>query len=260
MALLRHACWLLLLIAMLPFPVAAQAVSADAERAALEHPALISERATLSATMASARAGGLPTELLVAKLREGVAKRVPPARIAHAVTLLHQRLQSADRLLRGVPSAPTNDRRNALYALVDALNAGLTEGDLMRVIAALGASGREPRVVVEVAVTMAELAERGFAGDSVVRAIALAWDRGGVRAMPSVIVAAAGLGPQVASRDAALQAAVEQNVTASHAAPGMSGAPGQHGSSAAREPGPPHDDAFEKGQNRGRGNGNGPKP
>lgn len=253
MTLLRPVFWLMLLLSVLPVSVRAQGTSTDMEREALQDPTLTIERAALTTLIASARDAGLPVELLVEKLREGLAKRVPAARITQAVALLHQRMQVADRLLRQVPRAPTNERRTALYALVDALNAGLTEADLTTVIARLGSEAREPLVVAEVAVTMAELAERGFTRTSVVRVIAVAWEQGGVRAMSSVIVVAAGIGTQVAARDAAL----EQSVTELHTSPGLGRAPGQPGTSAAREPGPPHDDAFEKGQTRGRGNGKG---
>jgi hypothetical protein len=242
---LRRTLLLVLLLAITPSAVAAQGGrSSDVDQAAL------------NAMVESARAAGLPVELLIEKAREGVAKRVPAPRITQAVMLLHQRMQVADRLLRDVPRAPANERRTALVALVDALNAGLTEADLTGVIAVLGAAARQPRVVAEVAVTLAELAERGFARASVVRAIAVAWERGGVRAMPPVIAAAAEIGTQVAARDAAL----EQSMTELHVPSGPGRAPGQQGSTAAREPGPPHDDAFDKGHGRGHGNGKGSRP
>lgn len=256
MARLRHTLGLLLLLAASPPAVVAQSPSRATEYEALGHPSLTGERAALTALVTRARSAGLPAELLVEKVREGTAKRVPAARITQAVTVLHQRMEAADRLLVRLPIGAATERREAIHALIDAMNAGLSEADLADVIAKLGDAGRQPRVVAEVAVTMAELSERGFARESVVRAIALAWERGGVRAMPSVIVAAAAIGSQVAARDVAL----EQSVSQIHVPPGLGHASGPQGNSAAREPGPPHDDGFDQGQNRGRGKGKGPRP
>lgn len=260
MNMLRRVFGMAIMIVALPLVVRAQAVmAADVavdEGPVLAEPVLSNERARLQSMVDGARASGLPAEILIEKVREGVAKRVPAARITQAVTLLYERMQVADRLLALAPRAASVERRNAVRSLVDALNAGLTETDLSNVIANLGAAARDPKVVAEVAVTMAELSERGFARASVVRATTVAWQRGGVRAMPSVIAAAASIGPQVSARDAAL----EQTVTQLHLPPGLSHAPGQPQGSTVREPGPPHDDAFNKGQSRGRGNGKGPKP
>lgn len=248
--------WLALAIAALPVAVQAQPASAGVtdRSSVLEHPSLSAERARLSALIDESHQAGLPDALLIEKVREGLAKRVPAARIVQAVTLLHDRMQVAARLLGQAPRSAAAERQRAVVGLVDALNAGLTESDLASVIAQLGTAARDPKVVAEVAVTLAELAERGFARASVVRATQLAWQRGGVRAMSSVIAAAATIGPQVSARDAAL----EQSATQLAGPPGLSHAPGQT-SNAAREPGPPHDDAFNKGQSRGRGNGKGPK-
>ncbi len=238
----------ILMLSLCALPMLARAqVDLDASaQALLAEPALSAERARLTELLESIDPVVLPRSLLIEKVREGLAKQVAPARIVQAVTVLRDRLRIVDALLRGSGRTAAAERRAAAIALVGALNAGLSETELATVLRALGGAARDLSVVREVAVTMAELVERGFSGTATTQVTTLAWQQGGVAALPSVIAAAAQIGTQVASRDAALQERVQQLQT-----PGLSRAPGQD--QRTREPGPPHDDGFGKAAQRGRG-------
>jgi hypothetical protein len=155
----------------------------------------------------------------------------------------------AAELRAGAGRTPVPARKAAIRALVDALNAGLSRRDLEGVLASLGGASRDLVAVREVAVTLAELAERGFNVSTVIAATRAAWRRGGVKALPSVIALASQLGPNVVARDAAL----EQGVSQPAGTPGVAHGSSQHSSGPTREPGPPHDDAFGAAQQRGRG-------
>lgn len=247
---MRAWCRTIVMVSVLALPLVthAQARNLDpSTRALLADPALATEGARLGELIASIDPSALPQALLIEKVREGLAKRVPAARIVQAVTVLRDRLLVVDRLLEASARTPATARSAAAIALVDALNAGLSEAELATVLRALGGAARELSVVREVAITMAELAERGFGGSAVVNATTWAWRQGGVASLPGVIAAAVQVGTQVSSRDAALQERVQQL----HAAPGLSRAPGQQDGT--RESGPPHDDGFGKAAQRGRG-------
>lgn len=244
---------LVLALPVLALPVQAQSTQAQstqtaAVREVLEHPAVSAVRGTLAELLVS-DAAGFPVELLVEKVREGTAKHVPPARIVQAVRVVRERVTLAEALLADAPRTPLAARSAAIRGLVDALNAGLTRRDLDAVLVSLGSASRDLAAVREVAVTLAELAERGFAVATAVSATTTAWRRGGLRAMSSVIALAAQLGPNVSARDAALEHGVTQFVSP----PGLVRGPSHQSSSTAREAGPPHDDAFGAAQQRGRG-------
>jgi hypothetical protein len=91
----------------------------------------------------SARAAGLPTELLEAKVLEGVTKHAGPERIAAALRRLAGELLVARRAL-GVGSSARE-----LAAGAGALRAGLGPADLERVRRAEG--GRDAAVALEIA-------------------------------------------------------------------------------------------------------------
>lgn len=247
---MRAWCQTIVMMSVLALPSVTQAQTTQLDpstQTLLADPALATERARLSELIASIDRSTLPQALLVEKVREGLAKHVPAARIVQAVSVLRGRLLVVDRLLEASARTPAATRGAAAIALVDALNAGLSEAELATVLRALGGAARDLSVVREVAITMAELAERGFGGSAVVNVTTLAWRQGGLASLPGVIAAAAQIGTQVSSRDVALQARVEEL----HTAPGLSRAPGQQDRT--RESGPPHDDGFGKAAQRGRG-------
>jgi len=231
-----------------PLHVFAQTTDARAPLEVLDSPAVSDQRGVLANLFASDDAA-FPVELLAEKVREGIAKRVPAPRIVEAVRVVRARVDLAAELLAGAALTPVPARKAAVRALVDALNAGLSRRDLEGVLASLGSASRDLVAVREVAVTLAELAERGFNVTTVIAATRTAWRRGGVNALPSVIALASQLGPNVAARDAALEQAVSQAT----GTPGVARVSTQHSSGPAREPGPPHDDAFGAAQQRGRG-------
>jgi hypothetical protein len=91
----------------------------------------------------SARAAGLPTDLLEAKVLEGVTKGADAGRIVAAVRRLSVDLGEARRALGEAASA------RELAAGAGALRAGLTPADLERIRHARG--GRDVAVALEVA-------------------------------------------------------------------------------------------------------------
>ncbi len=91
----------------------------------------------------SARAAGLPTDLLEAKVLEGVTKGANADVIANAVRRLASDLGAARRLLGGGASA------REIAAGAGALRAGFSGADLERIHAARGA--RDAAVAFEVA-------------------------------------------------------------------------------------------------------------
>src|SRR5207248_7879792 len=99
-----------------------------------------------------AESAGLPAELIADKVREGLAKGVPPARIAAVVAGLADALgrarAEAQPLVGGAPSA------SLLKAIVEAHAAGAAAADVATV---LRGGGRERAVQV-----LTDLAQRGY--------------------------------------------------------------------------------------------------
>ncbi|HEX6838753.1 MAG TPA: hypothetical protein VF334_19380 [Polyangia bacterium] len=104
------------------------------------------------ATLDHAAKAGLPTELIADKVREGLAKGVPPARIAGVVASLADSFgrarAEAQPLVGATPSAAL------LKAIVEAHAAGAAAADVATV---LGAGGRERAVQV-----LTDLLQRGY--------------------------------------------------------------------------------------------------
>jgi hypothetical protein len=112
----------------------------------------------------SARAAGLPTELLEAKVLEGVTKGADAERIAAAVRRLVMDLGTARQALGDGASV------RELAAGAGALRAGLTTGDLERIRSARG--GRDAAVALEVATDLiARTVPADTAGQVVLRAL-----------------------------------------------------------------------------------------
>jgi len=127
---------------------------AYADRPALDDARLGAAAPELHALVDRAAASGLPAELLADKVREGLAKGVPPARIVLVVRGLSDGLGRArvevQPFVAGAPSA------TLLKAIVEAHAAGVGAGELTAVLRA-GAHDRERAVQV-----LTDLAQRGY--------------------------------------------------------------------------------------------------
>src|SRR3569833_4117649 len=75
-----------------------QTWAAEGDRTVPDDARLGATRASLQATVDRAEAAGLPGRPLVIKVREGLAKGVPPERIAAAVESLERGLGGAGRI------------------------------------------------------------------------------------------------------------------------------------------------------------------
>jgi hypothetical protein len=120
-------------------------------------PRLATERARLQAIVDGAEHDGLPAELLAAKVREGLAKNVPPARIAQAVGVLAGALRQA----RG-EAAPIVQQPSAalLQAIVEAHALGATRADVESLLRVSGAKGAP--LATRAVEVLGDLLQRGF--------------------------------------------------------------------------------------------------
>ncbi len=109
---------------------------------------------------------GLPTELLRAKVAEGVAKGATTLRIADAVALLAVRVDSVVRLLAPAVSVPE------LHAGAEALAAGVSGPSLRTLRLATGRRSAEPYFLFVV-----RLVRRGVTQEQAVRAARALIDR-----------------------------------------------------------------------------------
>jgi len=112
-------------------------------------------RASLQATVAKAGAGGLPTRPLIVKVREGLAKGVPPERIAAAVESLARGLDEANHFARAQGRGPS---AALLTALADLHARGVTWDSAAPVITAHADEAAMLRAVD----VLGELATRGY--------------------------------------------------------------------------------------------------
>lgn len=128
-----------------------------------DDPRLGSARAELEALVASLAAAGLPAELVVTKTREGLAKRIPVARILVAARKLGADLADVDALvraglgLRGTERVPPG----LLAALTDARAAG-APSDELKALLAKSAGKSAATAATRAAVALADLAVRGY--------------------------------------------------------------------------------------------------
>jgi len=143
---------LLLLLASLAHPVAAQDGRADPR---LEARLDGTTRAAVAAIVDSARAGGLPTEPLVQKALEGASRQAEPARIAQAVRSL------AERLGRARDALGARSSEAELVAGAGALYLGVTPATLRR----LRAEQRGGTVALPL-VVLSDIMERGVPRDT----------------------------------------------------------------------------------------------
>jgi hypothetical protein len=132
-----------------------------------------------------AAAKGLPSAPVVNKIREGIAKGVPPARINPVVQQLVEHLQTADGIVReGQVPAAAAERAAAVTLLAEALGAGVTPAEVRDLRRQAQAAGQPPMPAEAVAsaarglgfikdarlpvadgsAVIAEAARRGFRG------------------------------------------------------------------------------------------------
>ncbi len=128
-----------------------------------DDPRLGSARAELEALVASLVAAGLPAELVVTKTREGLAKKIPVARILVAARKLGADLAEVDVLaraglgLRGTERVPPG----LLAALTDARAAGAPARELEGLLVKSAGKGAAS-TATRAAVALADLAVRGY--------------------------------------------------------------------------------------------------
>lgn len=115
-------------------------------------------QARIDAAMQAAAEANIPTELIKSKVAEGEAKRVPPERIATAV---EARVTSLVRASETMKRADVEVRSaGELSVAADALDAGVSEGTLIRLTREAPAERRTVAVAV-----LADLVRLGNASD-----------------------------------------------------------------------------------------------
>jgi len=127
----------------------------DANEALPADARLGATRATLQAAVDRAGAAGLPTRPLVSKVREGLAKGVPPERIAAAVGTLAHGLEEANGFARAHGRSPSP---GLLIALADLHARGVSWDSATPVLTARADDAALARAVD----VLAELAQRGY--------------------------------------------------------------------------------------------------
>jgi hypothetical protein len=127
---------------------------AHGDRPTVDDSRLGGSAAEVRAVVNRAAADGLPTELLVDKVREGLAKGVPPARIAFVVGDLAESLGRARAETQAAEVAAPSAA--LLKAIVEAHAAGVGPGDVATV---LRGGGRDREYALQV---LTDLAQRGY--------------------------------------------------------------------------------------------------
>jgi hypothetical protein len=192
---------------------------------ALEDPRLEAVRARIGASLEAAARDGLPVEPLEGKVREGLAKGVPPQRIAAAVSSLLGHLRTADGLVRPVRPHARVARPELVRLTAEALVAGAdaTElGALVQTLTRADAAGAAV-LVRDGMVVVAELVERGVDGTVAAEGARVAFHRHGVRGWRALVRAVRALGPSSPGERAR---AVRRAAQGAPGAPGWDGPPG----------------------------------
>jgi hypothetical protein len=131
-------------------------LSGSALGALLEDPRLAAVKPELTSTWALAARDGVPETILDDKLREGLAKNVPAARLALVLQSLEIALAEAVKLTAGVPQPSPG----LLKAIVEARSAGAPPRELELLIHAGAARGSVALMRAVDVVT--DLSQRGF--------------------------------------------------------------------------------------------------
>lgn len=135
----------------------AQSATADADRGAQQR---------IDAILRDFDRRGLPSELLRAKVAEGIAKGASQPRIADAVSLLAQRVDSVARLLAPAVTVPE------LTAGAEALAVGVSAPSLRLIRMAVGRRSAEPYFLFVI-----RLVRRGVTHEQAMRAARSLIDR-----------------------------------------------------------------------------------
>src|SRR5206468_5976153 len=114
------------------------------------------ELARLLDVLAQAKRQDLPIEPVLDKMKEGIAKRIPPARIAAVASRLSGELATSRDLVRraereGIRVEATGERERATQAVADALGKGVPpkeKTDLSRQVARSGERATMSRLEV----------------------------------------------------------------------------------------------------------------
>ena len=127
---------------------------------------------------------GLPATPLLSRYLEGIAKRVPPARIEAAVDALESRLQLAAQRVDAVYPAPrTQKEANARLAAIDhaayALGlSGMSEGVLDRSLALARTDDNSLNEIESPVLTLGVLVASGIQAERSLEVVSVAWDHG----------------------------------------------------------------------------------
>jgi hypothetical protein len=144
------------------------------EAGPLDDPRLGQSAGELRALVAGAAHDGLPSELLVDKLREGLAKGVPPPRLVAAERALATALAHAHA--EAVPFGEAARDRALIKAIVDAHRAGVSAAEVTAVLTAVLPPGQRTRALE----VLTDLAVRGYPADAAARTVAAVGKRGPV--------------------------------------------------------------------------------
>ena len=127
-----------------------------------------------------AERGGLPTSMLVNRIREGIARRAEPKAVLGVVEDRLQQLERADDVVRQCAASgiAVRDRERSLLTLADAFAQGVTPGDVLAILPAAAEGKRDVETIARAAETLGRLARKGFPPKDtrdVVSAAAAAW-------------------------------------------------------------------------------------
>jgi len=198
---------------------AAASAQAGLERARSALPADAAR--SFEQTVASARARGLPTEPLVDKALEGIAKHAPPNAIVEAVRKRLELLVRADAALR--PSGLTT--ADVVTAVADVMQRGVSDDVVKRAI-----GGKREGEPIDLALhTLADLLERGVPVDVAFEMLSSWRDRHGnaeeLRQMPATVERLIGEGASPAGAGLAIAASVRSGRAVGAAAAGPKSKP-----------------------------------
>lgn len=123
---------------------------------------------------------GLPTSMLVNRIREGIARRAEPKAVLGVVEDRLQQLTRANDVLQqcAARGITVRDRERSLLTLADAFAQGVTPGDVLALLPPAAEAKRDVETITRGAETLGRLARKGFPPKDtrdVVAAAAAAW-------------------------------------------------------------------------------------